>query len=160
MELIPVAWLHARMTHARTNGITYLRRKSDSLTLAPVEVFAFSAAVACSISASSTSACWLVRERRSAAYAASRLPRRNSQRGDSDTMKLPITNKMPGGSETQKMLRQAVSLKAKSLAESPSLATSSTRKLKYMPTTAAATMPSVSNHWKMPVPLPRLDADR
>jgi hypothetical protein len=30
-------------------------------------------------------------------------------------MKLPITNKMPGGSDTQKMLRQAVFLKAKSL---------------------------------------------
>ena len=42
-------------------------------------------------------------------------------------MRLPITNKMPGGSETQKMLRQAVSLKAKSLAGSPSFATSSTR---------------------------------
>src|ERR1022692_3619488 len=53
-------------------------------------------------------------------------------------MRLPITNRMPGGNETQKMLRQAVSLKAINLAESPSLATSATRKLKYMPTMAAA----------------------
>jgi hypothetical protein len=56
------------------------------------------------------------------------------------------------------MLRQAASLKAKSLARSPSLATSSTRILKNMPTMAAVTMPRVSRHWKMPVPLPRLDA--
>ena len=75
-------------------------------------------------------------------------------------MRLPITNKMPGGRETQKMLRQAVSLKANSLAASPSFATSSTRMLKNMPTRAAVTMPSVSSHWKIPVPLPRFDAAR
>jgi hypothetical protein len=75
-------------------------------------------------------------------------------------MKLPITNKMPGGSETQKMLRHAVSLKAKSRAGSWSFATSSTRKLKNIATTAAVKMPSVNSHWKMPVPLPRLDADK
>ena len=75
-------------------------------------------------------------------------------------MKLPITNRMPGGSDTQKMLRQAVSLKAKILSASASLLTSSTRMLKYMPMTAAATMPRVSSHWKIPVPLPRLEAAR
>ena len=32
--------------------------------------------------------------------------------------------------------------------------------LKYMAISAAATMPSVSSHWKMPVPLPRVDALR
>src|SRR5271170_4076790 len=136
MELTPVAWLQARMTQARTNGITYLRRKRDSLTL-PVELFAFSAAAVCSISTSSVLACSLFRERRRAAYAASRFPRRNSQRGDSDTIRLPITKRIPGGSETQKMLRQAVSLKANSFAGSPSFVTASTLKLKYMPTTAA-----------------------
>ena len=78
--------------------------------------------------------------------AASFLPRRNSQRGDSDTIKLPITNRMPGGSDTQKMPRHALSLKANSLAASPSLATCSTRMLKYIPTIAAVTMPSVSSH--------------
>ena len=60
-------------------------------------------------------------------------PRRKSQRGDSATSRLPITNRRPGGSETQKMLRQAVSLKASSWPASPSFATSSTRMLKYMP---------------------------
>src|ERR1700682_5533447 len=100
------------MTQASTNGITYLRRKSDSRTFVPVEVFAFSAAAVCFISAYSTFACWSVRARKSAAEAESLFPRQNSQRGDSDTMRLPITNKRPGGSDTQKMLRQAVSLKA------------------------------------------------
>ena len=42
-------------------------------------------------------------------------------------MKLPITNRMPGGSDTQKMLRHAESFTAKSLAASPSFATVSTR---------------------------------
>src|SRR6266851_1526943 len=86
------------MTQASTNGITYFRRKSDSLALAPVEVLDFSAAAACSISASSRFACSGVRDRRSAVCAASRLPRRNSHRGDSATIRLPITNKMPSGS--------------------------------------------------------------
>ena len=57
-----------------------------------------------------------------------------------------MTNKIPGGSDTQKMLRQAVSLKANSLAASPSLATASTRALKYQAMAAAATMPRVSSH--------------
>ncbi len=47
------------------------------------------------------------RERSSAAYALSFLPRRKSHRGDSLTMRLPMTKRSPGGSETQKMLRQA-----------------------------------------------------
>src|SRR5258708_32545050 len=106
MELTPVAWLQARMTHARTNGITYFRRKSDSRTFVPVEVFAFSAAALCSISATSTFACSSVRERKSAAYAASLFARRNSQRGDSHTMRLPITNKRPDGTHTQQVQRQ------------------------------------------------------
>src|SRR5580692_2207666 len=152
MEFTPVAWLQARITQARTNGMTYLRRRSDSpillpeALLFPEEVFVFSAAADCSISASSRLACSPVRERSRAAYAASFCPRRNSQRGDSDTTRLPSTNKIPGGSETQKILRHAVSLKAKSLAGSPRLATSWTRKLKYMPTTAAVTMPRGSSH--------------
>src|SRR5258706_485943 len=83
MELMPVSWLHARMTHASKNGTTYLRRSRDSLILSPVEVFAFSAATVSSISFNSISACSSVRERRSAARAASIFPRRNSQRGDS-----------------------------------------------------------------------------
>jgi len=44
MELMPVSWLHARMMQASMNGTMYLRRSSDSLIFAPVEVFAFSAA--------------------------------------------------------------------------------------------------------------------
>ena len=58
------------------------------------------------------------------------------------------------------MPRHAWSLNWKSLAGSPSLATSSTRMLKYMPTRAADTMPSVSSHWNMAVPFPRLAADK
>src|SRR5271168_2194694 len=118
IEFTPVAWLQARITQASTNGITYFRRSSDSLTLVPVELF--SAAAVCSISANSTSACSFVRERSSAAYAASLFPRRNNHRGDSDTIRLPITNKIPGGSDTQKMLRQAASLNANSRDRSPS----------------------------------------
>ena len=45
-------------------------------------------------------------------------------------MKLPITNSTPGGSETQKMRRHAVSLNASNCAASPSFDTSSTRMLK------------------------------
>src|ERR1700722_11022907 len=159
MELIPVAWLQARITHASTKGITYLRCKSDSLAFFPSEVVD-SAEAACSISRRSASACSLVRDRSSATRAASFLPRRYNQRGDSATIKLPITNKMPGGNDTQKILRQALSLNAKRRATSPSLVTSSHRMLKNMPTTAAATIPSVSSHWKIPVPLPRLEAER
>src|SRR5580700_384770 len=146
MELTPVVWLQARMTQARTNGSTYLRLNSDSEDCGPAALFTFSVAAVSSISFNSVSACSSVRERRSAASAASFLPLRNSQRGDSATMKLPMTNKMPGGRETQKMLRQAVSLNANNLSASPSLATASTRLLKYNPMTAAATMPKVSSH--------------
>ena len=81
------------------------------------------------ISLSSRSACPGMRERRRAAYAPSFLPRRKSQRGDSATIRLPITNKMPGGNETQKIPRQTSFLKSKSIAASPSLATCATRKL-------------------------------
>src|SRR5882672_2846006 len=130
MELMPVAWLHARMIQASTNGMTYLRRNNDSAPLPSDEDFAFSAAMVSSISRSSASACSGLRERSRDARAASLLPRRNSHRGDSATKKLPTTNNRPGGNETQKMLRQAVSLKARSWAVSPSLATSSTRQLK------------------------------
>ena len=38
IELMPVAWLHARMTQAITNGITYLRLNRDSLICSPVVV--------------------------------------------------------------------------------------------------------------------------
>ena len=71
-----------------------------------------------------------------------------------------MTKRTPGGRDTQKMLRHAVSLNARSRAASPSFATCPTRMLKYIPIAAAATMPSVRSHWKMPVPLPRLDAPR
>src|SRR5579863_4784547 len=113
IELIPVAWLKARMIQARIKGITYFRRRSDSLVT--VDLF-FSARLVCCISLSSRSACAVERERRRAAYAASCFPRRSSQRGDSATIKLPITNKIPGGRETQKMPRHAVFLKSKSFA--------------------------------------------
>ena len=74
-------------------------------------------------------------------------------------MKLPMTNKIPGGNETQKMLRQAVSLNANSLSGIAEFwPLHQHAMLKYRPMTAAATIPSVSSHWKMPVPLPRLDA--
>src|SRR5579862_307372 len=53
MELMPVAWLQARITQARMKGITYLRRRSDSLAL-EAEDCDFSAAAACSISPSSS----------------------------------------------------------------------------------------------------------
>ena len=57
MELIPVAWLQARITHARMNGITYLRLRRGSLAPpAPAEAFDFSAAAFASISLSSRSA--------------------------------------------------------------------------------------------------------
>src|SRR3569833_253142 len=113
IELTPVAWLHARMMHASRKGMTYFLRNSGSLILFPGEVGAVSAE-ASSISFSSTSACSIVRERSNAARAASLLPRRNNQRGDSDTRKLPITKRMPGGRETQNMERQALSLKTNS----------------------------------------------
>ena len=61
-------------------------------------------------------------------------------------MNLPMTNRIPGGSETQKMLRQAMSCAANNFWASPSLATTSTRWLKYRLINAAATMPSVSSH--------------
>src|SRR5258707_2059967 len=48
----PVAWLHARMMQASTKGITYLRRKSDSLIFGPPEVVVFSAKAVCSLSRS------------------------------------------------------------------------------------------------------------
>src|SRR6516164_6937310 len=123
IELIPVAWLHAKITQARRNGMTYLRRSSDSFMFAPAELFAFSADESSSISRSSHCACSALRERKSAFNAASFLPPRNSHRGDSATKKLPITNKMPGGSETQKMLRHAESLNANNFPASPSFAT-------------------------------------
>src|ERR1035438_4553921 len=92
MELTPVAWLQARITHARMNGITYFRLRSDSLAPpARAEDFPFSASAFASISISSRSAWPSSRERRSALWASSFLPRRNSQRGDSATTRLPIT---------------------------------------------------------------------
>src|SRR5207248_10769237 len=107
LELIQVAVLQNRMTHASRKGIRYLRCKSDSLTLAPAEAWTFSDARVSSISFNSVAARSGVRERSSAARAASGRPRRNSQRGDSDTMKLRSTTRIPGGSETQKIRRQA-----------------------------------------------------
>src|SRR5205823_7146788 len=68
-----------------------------------------------------------VRERSSAARAASGRPWRNSQRGDSDTMKLPSTNRIPGGSEAQKIRRHAWSSKAKTVAALVDAVTSATR---------------------------------
>ena len=147
IELMPVAWLQAKMMHASTKGITYLRRNSDSLSFRPViEVPPSSAAAISSISLSSTSACSGVRDRSSARRAASFWPRRNNHRGDSATIRLPMTKRMPGGNETQKMLRQAASLKARILSASASFDTCSTRKLKNIPMSAAATMPRVKSH--------------
>ena len=120
----------ARTMQARANGITYLRWSKDSPACAP-DALAFSAAAVSSISFSSISACSSLRERSKETRAASFLPRRKSQRGDSATRKLPMTNGMPGGSDTQKMLRQAVSWNANSRAASPSLATAATRKLEH-----------------------------
>src|SRR5215475_10593240 len=99
------------MMHAKMNGMTYLRHRRDSLTVPPAEFFDFSAEAAACISCSSRSACFVVRERSRAAYAESFLPRASSQRGDSASRKLPITNRIPGGRETQKMPRQAEFLK-------------------------------------------------
>jgi len=65
-------------------------------------------------------------------------------------MKLPITNKMPGAANPEDAAPGRV-FKGKQfrrIAQPRDL----TRKLKYMPTTAAVTMPSVSSHWKIPVP--------
>src|SRR6266852_3556578 len=107
------------MMQASTNGMTYFRRSNDSDLLPSEEAFAFSAADTSSISRSSIFACSAVRERKSAMRAASFLPRRNNHLGDSATKKLPMTNNTPGGRETQKMLRQAVPLKARSLSGSP-----------------------------------------
>jgi hypothetical protein len=160
IELTPVAWLQARMTQARMNGTTYLRLRRDSPARAPAPWPLAPLAAVSSISCSSASAASAERDRRSAARASAILPFLWSHRGDSVTMKLPMTNTIPGGSDTQKMLRHAVSLKAMRRAGSPSLATSATRKLKYMPMNAAETMPSVRSHWKIPVPLPRLEAPR
>src|SRR5208282_1682387 len=127
MELMPVVWLHARMTHARMKGITYLRRSRDSLILPPVELLARSVALVSSISRSSDCAWSLERERSNALNADSFFPLRKSQRGDSPTKKLPITKRIPGGSDTQKMPRHAVFLNANNREASPSCATLSTR---------------------------------
>src|ERR1019366_9120710 len=108
MELTPVAWLHARMMHARTNGRMYFRCHSDSEFFPAEPAEGFSAVAMASISCNSILACSSERERRSAARAASVFPLRNSQRGDSETMKPPMTNKIPGGSDTQKIPRHAV----------------------------------------------------
>ena len=87
-------------------------------------------------------------------------PPRKSQRGDSATMKLPMTNRIPGGRETQKIPRQAAVFKCKQAGRVAEFqATSATRPAEiHMPMTAAATIPNVNNHWKIPVPLPRCDA--
>src|SRR5438067_11480855 len=127
IELIPVAVLQNRMTHASRKGMTYLRCKSDSLTLGPAEAWTFADARVSSISFNSVAALSGVRDRSSAARAASGRPWRNSQRGDSDTMKLPSTNRIPGGSETQKIRRHAWSLKAKPVAALVDAVTSATR---------------------------------
>src|SRR5271166_6149864 len=129
MELMPVVWLHARITHAKTKGITYFRRSNDSFIFPPAVDFVISAVEIPSISASSDRAWSVERERRSAFNAASFLPRWNNHRGDSATRKLPTTNRIPGGKDTQKILRHAASLYANSFAASPSFATSSTRML-------------------------------
>src|ERR1700712_2204178 len=112
-ELIPVAVLQNRMTQANTNGITYFRRSRESLTEVPTDALA---ARVSSISRSSISACCSVRERSKARRAASFLPRGKTKREDSATKKLPTTKRRPGGRETQKMRRQAWSLKAKRVA--------------------------------------------
>jgi hypothetical protein len=73
IELTPVAVLQKRMIQARRNGIRYLRRRIESLE-------------------------------RSRAGGAAFFPFfRASQRGDSSRKRLPMTNRMPGGRETQKM---------------------------------------------------------
>src|SRR5271154_1359793 len=100
------------MTQARRKGMTYLRLRIDSLACEPEADLEDSAAAVSAISWSSRSACSVERERRSEARAASFLPRRKSQRGDSATAKLPKVKKMPGSNETQRMLRHAVFLKA------------------------------------------------
>src|ERR1035441_9064612 len=130
MELTPVAWLQARMMHASTNGSTYLRLNNDSEDCPPPALFADSVAMVSAISLSSISACSSVRERSSAVRADSLSPRRYSQRGDSATSKLPMQNKSPGGSDTQKMLRQAVSLNANNFAASFNFSMSATFRLK------------------------------
>ena len=58
------------------------------------------------------------------------------------------------------MARHARSLAAKRRAGSPCCSTPSSHMLKKMAIRAAATMPAVKSHWKMPVPLPRLSALR
>ena len=66
------------------------------------------AAVSAILAFNSISACSAdARAQQAAVRAASGLPRRKSQRGDSATMKLPMTNRIPGGADTQKMPRQA-----------------------------------------------------
>src|ERR1035441_10000966 len=132
MELTPVAWLQARMMHASTNGRMYLRWSNDSEFFPAEFAEDFSAAAMSSISCNSILACSSERERSSARKAASFFPRRNSQRGDSETRKPPMTNKIPGGSDTQKMLRQAVSLNANSLSASPSRSEEHTSELQSL----------------------------
>src|SRR5580658_2918084 len=119
IELTPVAWLQARITQARTKGITYFLLRRDSFAPPAVEDFAISARATRSISSISRSASASDLDLRSAVRASAPLPERCSQRGDSATMKLPMTNRIPGGSDTQKMLRHAVSLNARSFAGSP-----------------------------------------
>ena len=111
-----------------TNGITYFRRRRDSLTLVPVEDWGFSGSSGLfHLREFDIPPVWWCEN------GAALCRRRPAFRGETAsagipaTMKLPITNKMPGGSETQKILRHAVSLKAKSFIGSPSFATSSTR---------------------------------
>src|SRR5256885_5530097 len=101
------------MMQASTNGITYFRRRSESFAFAPEACFFVSADARSCISFSSRSACSVLLERSKAAYAASLFPRLRSQRGDSDNNKLPITNRIPGGRDTQKIPRHAEFLNAK-----------------------------------------------
>src|ERR1700721_3121579 len=116
------------MAHASRNGKRYLRDSRESLTCPDtVRNRAWLANVTFSISFNSSSACSGVRERSSAMYARDLSPRLNNQRGDSERNALPITNKTPGGSENQKIRRQAWFLNEKTVAAWAFVATAATR---------------------------------
>ena len=80
-ELMPVAVLQARMTQASRKGMTYLRRRSESLTLRRPMAWTSQASRVSSISCNSMAACSGERERSSAARAFSERPRRNRASG-------------------------------------------------------------------------------
>jgi hypothetical protein len=105
MELMPVAVLQARMTSASRKGITNLRCSSDSRTRLPVGASARRARVSSISRNSSRPARAAGAQQRGVGlvlFAAAEEPARrlaDHQAADHE--------EQPGGSETQKMLRQA-----------------------------------------------------